>query len=368
VPETVRSIHTLVLGHDSSSNALGRALSMALVAERIGNVDVLAVGNDRVWPGASQFDFHVQQISGLLTSRLKHLVQSRSREADQLIVWVSKGIRPLPRLISVIQKAVPSAIVILDLDDDDAALAEGFRQRSNRNRLTLHGFRAMHPARIRAAQKRLAKMAAGTTLSTNFLGERLGVEGPKLRVPHSRVPTNTKTSDATISPKIRVGAFGTLRPHKGGALFMDLIDEFEELELVTFIDCGLGTPRPGQSNWKEISPTTPLSAAYASVDVTLIPMDDAAPGSDVQLPAKLIDAMRSGVPIVATPTPAIVEIADGYFVPLQRAADLDEVLLAIRTAVSSDLGSRAREVFTAELTPEVLSLRLLRFITEITAR
>ncbi|MCZ4501076.1 MAG: glycosyltransferase family 1 protein, partial [Marmoricola sp.] len=243
------SWHTLILGHDSSSNALGRALSMALVAEQIGPVNVLAASRGKIWRGAAQFDLPVELIEPRSMQNVMKIAASAAAASDHVLVWVCKGIDPLPRIVRAILRVAPQAIVVLDLDDDDAGLAEGFRNGSLTNALKLNVLRAMHPMRIRAAQRILSSIATGTTTATDAVAAELRVKGPRLRVPHTRVEQLVVPTPAPISAKIRVGAFGTIRPHKGGTLLMNLIHDYPDLELITFRDCGLGRPGLEQTNW-----------------------------------------------------------------------------------------------------------------------
>jgi glycosyltransferase involved in cell wall biosynthesis len=356
----------VVLAHDSSSNALGRAQSMALVAQEMGTTEIWASDGGALWQGASQFDTKIRVLAG----GVEPIRTALSKVADPtspLVIWVCKGFHPLPRIVRLIRGIVPNAIVILDLDDDDAGLAEDFRRASTVNALKLHPLRRGHPRRIRKSQRQIAEMSDGLTFATECLRTRYdGFDGPHERVPHVRVVTPKRTDSDTGSP-IRIGAFGTIRPHKGSALLKSLIETYPDVQLHTFRSSGMGTPTASQSNWKEIDPSTTLEYAYAEVDVAVIPISSLTSASTVQLPAKLVDAMRAGVPIVASKTQAIDEIAGGCYTPIADGASADDVRAAITVALAGHGGQAARARYEDLLTPGTAALRLRTLIDRIKA-
>jgi glycosyltransferase involved in cell wall biosynthesis len=69
--------------------------------------------------------------------------------------------------------------------------------------------------------------------------------------------------------------------------------------------------------------------AFRHIDVVVLPQDAAVPAARYQLPAKLVDALRFGRPVVATDTPPIRELA-GPSVTLVSSWDrLDDGLKAL---------------------------------------
>jgi glycosyltransferase involved in cell wall biosynthesis len=354
----------LILAHDSSSNALGRAQSMALVAQQLGSTEIWALDGGKLWQGASQFETRIRVIA-----RHTRSIRTALREAvntnGPLVIWVCKGYAPLPQVVRLIKKASPNAVVVLDLDDDDAGLAEDFRRSSLMNALKLNFLRRGHPWRIRRSQGELAKIADGLTFATETLRTRFaGFDATYERVPHVRVITPVRTSEQTRLP-IRVGAFGTIRPHKGSALLLSLISTFPDVRLSTFAASGMGAPTDAQTNWVEIDPSTPLELAYANVDVAVIPITNLTRASTVQLPAKLVDAMRAGVPIVASKTEAIDEIAAGCYSAIAEGATADDVRSAITVALANGGGEAARARYESLLTPEKAAIRLRSLLGRI---
>jgi glycosyltransferase involved in cell wall biosynthesis len=139
--------------------------------------------------------------------------------------------------------------------------------------------------------------------------------------------------------------------------------ENRDLTLVTFADCGLGKPESGDKNWIELPPNMPLHEAYAHVDVSLIPISDNGPGAQFQLPAKLVDSMRAGVPVLASSTPAIDEIASEGYTPLPQALRPSEVATQIRMLSDGASGQLARRRFEDLLTPDAAARELGSLLT-----
>lgn len=357
----------LILAHDSSSNALGRAQAMALVAQELGPTEIWANDGGPLWQGSSQFDTKIRVLAGGVKA-----IQTALRQAVNLdrplVVWVSKGFAPLPKLVRLVREACPDAIVLLDLDDDDAGLADDFRRSSLGNALKLNFLRRGHPWQIRKSQRELAGLSDGFTFATEILRTRYeGFDGPYERVPHVRSLT-PRRMDGHIGKPIRVGAFGTIRPHKGSALLRSLVATSPELQLSTFRSSGMGTPLPSEKNWVEIDPGMPLEIAYANVDVAVIPITSLTSASTVQLPAKLVDAMRAGVPIVASQTQAIDEIAAGCYEPIAEGATANDVRIAISKALASGGGEAARMRYESLLTPDKAAIRLRSLLDRIGSR
>ena len=116
--------------------------------------------------------------------------------------------------------------------------------------------------------------------------------------------------------------------HKG---LHSLLDSDSGVRLVTFAQ---SSAVPGVSAWTLLDPRTPLSAAYAQVDVLAPPMDRSGP-TDVQLPTKLVDPFASGTPAIATGTTAITEIAGDAVAYVTNFGESAETLRAARSSIES---------------------------------
>lgn len=365
---TMMPLKFVLIGHDITSNALGRAISMSMVANELGPTKLFAFGGGDAWKGLGQFDVPVERLSWRWRRQLEPMLQPASNSLT--VVWLSKGISPLDEVARYIARKNPDALILLDLDDDDAGLAEAFVRRSLLNRAKLHWFRRGHARRVRQSQWHISRLADAFTFSTHSLAEAFPPSfRPKARVPHVRrdLPRLT-TARESNSKKVHFGSFGTLRPHKGSGLLLDLMRHDRSMTLVTFANCGLGTPEANDTNWIELPPDTPLLDAYAHIDVSIIPITENSSGAQYQLPAKLIDSMQSGVPILASATPAIVEIAGEAFTPLDLDRPLESLGNQIKQIAKETSGLLGRDRFERVLTPSAAASTLSDLIQDASAR
>ena len=346
---TDQDFEFVVVGHAIDSNALGRAISMAMVAEAIGPTRLLAFGAGQLWKGASQFPTVTERLSKGWKKDLEAIARTAG---PRTVFWLAKGISPVDQLANYVSRIAPEALIILDLDDDDAGLAEAFTRQSFLNRVKLNPLRRGSAFRVRRAQASIASVAHGFTFSSNSLASVYPKSfQPRARVPHVREDIRAQAKRPASISGITFGSLGTLRPHKGSGLLLELMRENRDLTLVTFADCGLGKPESEDKNWIELPPNMPLHEAYAHVDVSLIPISDKGPGAQFQLPAKLVDSMRAGVPVLASPTPAIEEIASDGYTPLPEALSAPDVANQVRTLSHGASGQLARQRFEELLTP-----------------
>jgi glycosyltransferase involved in cell wall biosynthesis len=352
---------TIVLAHSSSTNSLGRALSMAMVAERLGPTTVLAYDDGPLWAGASQF---ISKIQVRDSSNFVEYLNSWLREGGRQVVWVSKGIDPLPRLFKAATRLTEPGLVILDIDDDDQGLAYAFRQNKWTNRLVLHRGRRMHPARIKNAQDYFSTRANAITFSSEALRSATSFKtaGNWARIPHVRTDMQNGASKP-LSDCVEIGFLGTIRPHKGGKMLNDLLSIRPEFRLSVFEGSGMRADPIVQSQIRELPPNMPLGDAYSSIHAAVILIDMQMQGAAVQLPAKLVDAFNAGVPVVATDTDAIREFApnnSAVLVPGDVTAE--DLAKAVELALVSGAGPRGREVYKTYFTPTASSQVLARLI------
>ena len=300
----------VVLSPTVSGNALGRALSMALVARELGEVIVFAPPG-APWSGSSQFPFTVEPFPRNKLTWARD-VRERAHGRD-VVVWSCKSFSPLPSFVSSLRSVLPDTLVICDFDDDDVELSREHTAISARNRFKLNPLRRGSPERVSRAQSLMVSLSSARTVATWTLASHVpGGELPTAWIPHVR-EFSTKHSPGPLRAEaehtVRVGFLGTWRPHKGAALSDALASNFPAIEVVTFAQPGV-IARPGL---RTIPPGTPLSDAYGLIDVLALPMDDSG-ASDRQFPAKLVDGFKAGVPVLGSPTSALSEVggSDSY--------------------------------------------------------
>lgn len=346
-------MNTILIGHNLQSNATGRLLCMADIAAQVGEVRVGAFGNLPLWRGAAQFQHPVLPLSTEWRSQLDTWIGEALHDSH-VVLWLSKGLRPLDQVAHYVSKHYPNVSVILDIDDDDIGLARSFANATLINRIKLNPLRRGSSWSIERSIDSISQVADAYTFSTDSLRCELYPRlSPFEVIPHARRPRATIADEKEPIVK-SFGFFGTIRPHKGGDMLLSFMRANRNWTMVTFRGCGLGQPRDSDSNWKEIPPDTPLGDAYGYVEVSLLPMDLSDRASRVQLPAKLIDAMRAGKSILASPTPAICEIGQDAVMYLSDAGNDAELMDAMETARKSSVNTRALEVFDRDLsTPRV---------------
>ncbi|HET9163819.1 MAG TPA: hypothetical protein VFN89_10310 [Solirubrobacterales bacterium] len=358
-----REVSILVVAPTTSSNALGRALSVADLAGRLGGeTRVYGPGDGRLWRGAGQHDMEVRRFSST-----RAVLADAASLAPPLVVWVVKPLRPSWRVGELLARKRP-VVTVLDLDDHDEALSREFRQRSLANRLRLHPLRMLHPSRVRQTRSAAVRAADAFTCSSDALARELCLPAsrPRLRVPHPRPAGGGAPHVEAPDRRIHAGCLGTLREHKGLAVLGRLLERDSSLVLHAFDPAPSELLRYGDQVVAH-APATPLSRIYAQLDVALLPQGDGL-GARLQVPAKLLDSLRFGVPALASPTPAIDEIAGDAYCAVPEWGDLDVVLDRIRSCAGERerLGAKGRARFLRDLSIEAQIQPFEAFIAETT--
>jgi glycosyltransferase involved in cell wall biosynthesis len=340
----------VVLSATTATNALGRALAVAELASEVApDVRVYGPDDGRLWTGAAQVDLPVRQFG----SR-RELVADVASLPGRPLVWAIKPLHGSWGAAMAIAQA-RSVTSILDVDDEDAALSTEFRARSITNRLRLHRGRMLHPRRIRAALREARSTAAGFTFATGVLAEALELPTavPRLRVPHPRHREADPVRHPRDTGTLHVGCFGTLRLHKGVDALDALITREPSVTLHVFEGAPESLLRHGPGRVVTHPGTTPLAELYAEVDVSLLPQGTSR-GARLQLPAKLLDSMRFGVPVMATPTEAIEEVAGDAFYRVEDWNTIAALRDGIRRCAEpgDKLGRAAKKRFDEHLSIE----------------
>lgn len=315
----------IVLAASLRTNALGRAMSLATVAEQIGSVEIWGPLRGSVWQGAHSVapQLHVltRRTARQLAKRLNDEVGSRP-----VSVWVSKA---YPSSIWLLRLLNESVGVVVDFDDDDQSLIREFLAARPANRLRLNALRPGSLQRVRNSQAHAKTMASAVTVSSSTLANALQLGDAYVRVPHAR-PAQTSTKGPGQRERIRIGFMGTVRPHKGLEEILEALRHDPALEFVTFRQAQLTAPEDLVTRWTELSPEMPIAEAYSKVDVAVLPMNVTSAGARVQLPAKAIDAASTGTPIAATQTAVMTEYFSNAFLPVSDWSRLGSVLRKAR--------------------------------------
>lgn len=261
-------------------------------------------------------------------------------------VWVVKPLQKSWLIAEAVTSVSPDAALILDLDDDDGALSSEFAEASFLNRLRLHPFRQLNPSRIAQTRKTALARADGITVASRAVAERLVPDREAVRIPHPRgISTAPRRRVRPDDGTKHIGFFGTARGHKGIESLVSMLENDPAVRLHVFAGS-----QPSAVDDPARIIEHPVDESYerlfAAVDAVVIPQRET-PGGDVQLPAKLLDAMSSGAPVITSPTKAIKEIAGDTALYVTDWSDPDEVTAALDRCLDEGerLGERSRERF-----------------------
>ena len=356
----------VVISPTGRSNALGRAMCLAELASELSDgIRLFAPDDGDLWPGARRSSLCVERY----TSSRSVLTAVRAISGP-LVVW---GVKPIsaswcPAL--QVAAALPATRLILDIDDADEALSRQFMSASLGNRLRLHPWHPLTPTSIRRTLARASRQAHGLTYASEAVRDLLDLQsrGPLLRVPHPRHRVSAlleRTPDAHIN----IGFLGTLREHKGLATMERLVADEPRYRLHVFRGTVPATSTlAGITQLVEHDVDAPMAHVYSQIDVVILPQAESV-GAQVQLPAKLLDAMRFGKPTVASRSPAIYEAAGDtitYVADWDSKEDVHRKIAAAAT-LESGTATRAKRRFDAELALEAQVDPLRRFVEAMSA-
>jgi glycosyltransferase involved in cell wall biosynthesis len=238
--------------------------------------------------------------------------------------WTVGALRAAPQ-----NEARP--VLVVDLDDYDAAIhAEWHRELPPLERARSVARSELSPIRIRVRIRQLLPAATMLTVSSWALRRCLPrFSGPEVRLPH---PRSARAYEPPVpSERLRIGFLGTPVGYKGVETICRIIATRGDTELHVLAgteDTFSPVGRERLVVHAHHGPET-LMNAFRHIDVVVLPQDAAVPAARYQLPAKLVDALRFGRPVVATDTPPIRELA-GPSVTLVSSWDrLDDGLKAL---------------------------------------
>ncbi len=280
------------------------------------------------------------------------------------LVWISKGYPFAAELVRRLDSRVP---VIADFDDHDIRLAREFVAEGVGNRLRLHPLRPGSPERVARAQKTVVARADAFTSASDALAASLGLPPSTVRVPHARpdLTVEAGVSGVPRSGRTRIGFMGTMRAHKGFDELVAALRGDPALELVTFAQAGMRAPAGFEDRWRTLAPDTPLSQAYAQVDVAVLPMSRSSAAADLQLPAKAIDAAAASTPIAATPTTVLEEYFAEHLIRVDDWSQLGRLLGGPGTQERlARAGAGLRSIWQERLSVDVVRGAVGRMVTD----
>jgi glycosyltransferase involved in cell wall biosynthesis len=354
-----------------------------LAAEAFDSVCLYAPEDGPLWPGAKRatqrlrrFGSTAELVAELSREARVHSGSEREaqleRDGKGLFVWAIKPLSSSWGAAQAIGRALPMSLTVLDVDDADEALSSQFMTASLANRLRLHPWSPLNPRRIRNTLASALGEVDGLTYASEALRSalRIDFDGPTLRVPHPRRQVSARSlRTRPPSQQIHLGFLGTVRRHKGLGDIEALV--LEDARYVLHVFHG-ALPSPARERLRarlvEHEVDAPMQDLYDAIDVVILPQDRS-PGAQAQLPAKLLDAMRFGKPVLASPSAAIVEAAADTVLYVSDWGSLDEVRskLSQAHASGSSLGQAALRRFEQHLALEAQIGALSEFIAAVKA-
>ncbi|MFZ1925286.1 MAG: hypothetical protein WAU42_03985 [Solirubrobacteraceae bacterium] len=368
-PSYMTEKRALVISPSGKTNALGRAMCLAeLASEIFDSVHLYAPEDGQLWSGAKRATQPVRRFGSPseLVAELKsegqvHLELDGGAQLGcddrSLFVWVVKPLSSSWSAAQAIKRALPMSLTVLDLDDADEALSSQFRAASLANHLRLHPWNQLNPRRIRNTLASALDEVDAVTYASEALRSALGIDfdGPTLCVPHPRRQASSRSPRSRApSEQIHLGFLGTVRRHKGLSDIEALVVGDSRYVLHVFRGALPIQARDRlNASLVEHDVDAPMEDLYEEIDVVVLPQDRS-PGAQAQLPAKLLDAMRFGKPILASPTAAIIEAGADTVLYVGDWGSLDEVRAKVLQAHTdgSTLGQAALARFEQQLALE----------------
>ena len=353
---------TVIVAPSTANNSLGRALAIADVFATMGDTAVLAAQEGGMWVGAPTFATEVHSFdSSHDLARAMQDVLGDGR--DGFVVAVKPRKRSLDWAGDALRRVALRARFAVDVDDHDRAIqAETIGRLRLPHAAAAHIRRDESPLRVKARLRRWVPRADLLIVSSWALRSVLPARrGPEIRLPHPRATRPYEPPEP--SDAFRIGFLGTPRPHKGMDTLTDIVLRDPTLELHVLESAvpafnRLSTASPGQLIGHPLLGGDTLGAAFRQVDVVVLPQALDSAAGRFQLPAKYIDALAFGRPVIASRTPVLdewrvegVTLLDGW-----SATDFDHAAQGLRDPETRErLGRATKQAFDATMSTEALS-------------
>lgn len=303
-----------IVSDNLTSNSVGRAYSLWLLLEHLNHETCLVAPRvDRIWAPVSQSDFGA-------IPRFDHDTFQTMRRPD-----ITVCVKPLPESIALTKQVTRTfwSPTLLDIDDPDIEAGLGI---DLPRRLGKHLLRPKRTASFYSARRfasRTVRVVSNPELQKKYGGQIIPHVRPKIEA----APYESRESDI-----LSIVFVGTNRPHKGVQGLRNAVALVRDKGFrLTITD----TRPPDAQDWETWVGRTSLNDGLElvkSADIVVVPSeyDRFSAG---QLPAKLIDGISSGRPVVASDLPPIRWALgdDRYLYAPGDVSALSERLLALRS-------------------------------------
>lgn len=335
-------MRVVLFAADANENSLGRVYVLWMLARHLGwEVTTVAHRGERVWEPLANTEFAQSILLRKGPQNVRDLVREAVEQSDLLI-----GCKPRPESSGAALRWArrSNKPVVIDIDDPDFEFQfESPLRRRVRSWLT-------RPIR-RIGYIRLQRTIGNYPIlvSNEVLRGRYG----GWIVPHARQVRDTTEPIRTTKSPLEIAFVGTVHPHKGVHLLREAVRKVSaEVPLELTVTDVAPADATANERWVGKVPFQTGIDLVASCDIVVIPSLDRGWGR-AQLPAKLMDAMIAGRPIIVSDiAPLKWAVADSALVVRENDADaIAEALLAFNDPeVRADYGRRARnranEVFS----------------------
>lgn len=381
--QSVQERHRLkvaVISWDVAHNPLGRAY---LVAEALSRrFEVVLLGplferfGKRVWSPVSEGSLPVISFAGRNYPEFADSLEAIAEKLDCDAIVACKPRMPSLHL-ALLAKRFHGRPIVIDIDDHELAFAEEFSP------LHLEELERRDPSRLvephssdwtRFAET-LVRHGDGIIVSNEALQGQFG----GTIVPHARderkfdpgkFDRDQVRRELGFAPADKVVLFaGTARAHKGIVELATAIaslgkPDYKLAVLGTIQDRGLRarieTAGKGQVVFFPNQPLDELPRFLVAADLVCLLQNPDSAISQFQLPAKLIDAISMGVPVLATETPPLARfVRDGTVMPVSTETLAERIDYCLANA--GELRRRQlanRDVFLREFSYEAASKTL----------
>ena len=348
------ALRLLLLTPNLDNNSLGRTWCLWLLARHLGHeVQVASVTGDRVWPPLAS-----SELAGVC-----HRVQPVDRDGrpDPAVVELARrsdvlvAVKPVENSfgLGLLLARTTGRPLLLDVDDPDIEVRTTWLPWAER---TLR----------RLLQPRYRRL---TALKREALRTPVLVSNPELQkiyggriVPHVRPSVPWTNRPPTRSPVVRF--VGSPRGHKGLGVLREAVARLAADGFRLEVTADAPSDAAPWEAWLGTTTVAEGRRLVATADVVVVP---SLPGSwsPAQLPAKLVDAMSAGVPVVASDVgPIAWALGDGGV--LVPPGDVDALTAALASLAEpgrrEQLGragyARARATFSVESVAPVFGAQL----------
>lgn len=369
-----------ILSPNLESHVNSRVLAFALAMQDWFEIQIVGPKRPQkqIWSPLLDFDFEVKTFEPRpvvrnVTEMLKNV---RLVDGD-----VTLAITPCYSSFSLglIAKFVRRTPLVLDMLDWETGfhIEKGFREKWRNFKYS------PNPYFVTRVNEHLIFLANEIIVTNSFLQHKFG----GILISHLRdslvfdpnkYDSAKLRKECSLEPRHKVVAFlGTPKPHKG---ITDLIEAIHRIQDPNIILLVIGVLDGGfysqirelcEAKLRErnillgLQPFNRIPELLAMTDLVVIPQRKS-PASKGQIPAKLIDAMMMGKPIIATDLPNIVEALGGCGVTI-NTGDIEGLSNAIKSVLEDEnrlelMGESARRRALDEYSFESARKKLIKVL------